>query len=279
MGVLVGDFPDAVAARDAQSACMTSQGPLVVQGCTTATTPHIAFDAVGVGEPAVVFLHGLFADREYYAAQVQHLAPRHRVLNIDLRGHGASDAPEDGYCLDALADDVIRVCDEGGLSRAVFCGHSFPVALKVVVRRPDLAAGLVMLDGAVLLPALVREQRLGELVRALDTDAWREALLGFFGGVADGAADRVRADIASAPRVYAAPLLREIAASDYAAELASARCPLLYVRGEMPLELDRLRALRPDAVVDTIPNVGHYVMLTAPDQVNAALDRFLNMIG
>src|SRR5947209_5751949 len=82
---------------------------------------HIAFDDVGSGEPVVVLLHGLFGNRTYYAAQTRHLALRHRVLSIDLRGHGESGVPDEGYDLDALADDVIRVCDEAGVSRAVFC--------------------------------------------------------------------------------------------------------------------------------------------------------------
>jgi pimeloyl-ACP methyl ester carboxylesterase len=239
---------------------------------------HIAFDDIGVGDPAVVFLHGLFGNRGYYAAQAQHLAPRHRVLSIDLRGHGASDVPEEGYSLDALADDVSRVCEDAGVSRAVFCGHSFPVALRVAVRRPDLAAGLVLLDGVILLPDAERERQ-SRFAQVLETDGWREALLGFFGGIAAGAADRVRADIAAVPRVYAAPLLRDIASSDRAEELAAVRCPLLYVHGPMPLDLERLRVLKPDAIVETIPNVGHWLMLTAPQQVNAALDRFLAGIG
>lgn len=132
--------------------------------------------------------------------------------------------------------------------------------------------------GAVLLPEADR-QRLGGLVQSLQTDAWRDALLGFFGGVAAGAADRVRADINAAPRVYAAPILRGIASSDFADELAAARCPFMYVHGRMPLDLERLRVLRLDAVIETIPNVGHYLMLTAPDEVNAALDQFLEAIG
>jgi pimeloyl-ACP methyl ester carboxylesterase len=76
---------------------------------------HIAYDDVGTGDPAVVLLHGLFENRTPYAAQVRHLAQRRRVLNIDLRGHGESDIPEEGYSLDVLADDVARVCDEAGV--------------------------------------------------------------------------------------------------------------------------------------------------------------------
>jgi pimeloyl-ACP methyl ester carboxylesterase len=245
---------------------------------TTTQRVRIAFDDIGAGDPTVVLVHGLFENRSYYRALADHLTARRRVLNIDLRGHGESEVPDQGYSLDILAEDVIRVCEQAGVTRAVFCGHSFPVALRVVLRRPDLAAGLVMLDGAVLLLEADR-QRLGGLVQVLQTDAWRDALLGFFGGVAAGAADRVRADISAAPRVYAAPILREIASTDFADEVAAARCPLMYVHGHMPLDLERLRALRPDAVIETIPNVGHYLMLTAPHEVNTALDRFLDAIG
>jgi pimeloyl-ACP methyl ester carboxylesterase len=240
---------------------------------TTERKIHIAFDDIGAGDPAVVLLHGLFGKRTHYAAQAQHLAARHRALSIDLRGHGESDVPDEDYSLDILADDVVRVCDEVGITRAVFCGHSFAVALKVVAQRPDLAAGLVLLDGVVLLPRAVRENQAG-FAHVLETDGWREAALGYFAGLAGGAADRVRADITAAPRVYAASIMRDIASSDYAEELAAVHCPFLYVHGRMPLDMDRLRALQPDAIVETIPNVGHWLMLTSPAEVNAVLDRF-----
>lgn len=244
----------------------------------TAASVHLACDDVGGADPAVVLLHALFENRTYYAAQVQHLTGRHRVLNIDLRGHGESDVPEQGYTMDVLVDDVLRVCAEAGVTRAVFCGHSFPVALRVAVRRPDLAAGVVLLDGVVVVPEDQRKAQAG-LARVLETDGWRDALLGFFGGeIAAGAGERVRADIATVPKVYAAPLMRDIASSDSAEELSALRCPLLYIHGVMPADLARLRELRPDAVIESIPNAGHYLMLTAPDEVNAALDRFLERL-
>jgi pimeloyl-ACP methyl ester carboxylesterase len=244
----------------------------------TEQNTHIAYDDLGQGDPVIVLLHGLFANRTYYAAQASHLARRQRVLNIDLRGHGESEIPEEGYSLDILADDVVRVCDEVGVTRAVFCGHSMAVALKAALRRPDLAAGVVLLDGAVLLPPEVREQQ-GQLIRVLQTDGWREALLGFFPGVAGPAAERVRADISAVPRFYAAPILRDIASSDMAEELAALGCPLMYIHSEIPTDVERLRELQPDAIIEAIPDVGHYQMLSAPDRLNALLDRFLEVIG
>lgn len=243
---------------------------------------HIAYDDIGSGDPTVVLIHGMFANRTYYSAQAEHLAARARVLNIDLRGHGESDVPEQGYSLELLADDVARLCDERGITRAVFCGHSMPVALRVAIRRPDLAAGVVLLDGVVLMqPAATEGQR--RLVQALESDAWRDALLGFFPTVAGPAAARIRAELAVVPRCYAAPILRDIiAASDTgrdAEELTMLRCPLMYVHSQVPTMVDRLREIQPDAIVEEIPGVGHWQMLTAPERVNALLDRFLEVIA
>lgn len=239
---------------------------------------HIEYDDLGQGDPTIVLLHGLFANRMYYAAQVSHLARRHRVLNIDLRGHGKSDIPEEGYSLDILADDVVRVCDEAGVTRAVFCGHSMAVALKAALRRPDLTAGVVLLDGVVLVPPEDRERQ-AKLAEVLQTDCWREALLAYFPSVAGPAVERVRADISAVPRFYAAPIMRDIASSDRAEELAALNCPLMYVHSQMPTDLARLRMVQPDAIIEEIPGVGHWQMLTAPDRVNGLLDRFLEMIG
>ncbi len=57
-----------------------------------------------------------------------------------------------------------------------------------------------------------------QLVQALETSGWRDALLGFFTGVAGPAAERVRADIFAAPRFYAAQLMRDIVASGTAGD-------------------------------------------------------------
>jgi pimeloyl-ACP methyl ester carboxylesterase len=251
----------------------------------TAQRLHIAYDDLGEGEPTVVFVHGLFANRTYYEAQVRHLASRHRVVAIDLRGHGESDDPKQGYTLDALADDVIGVCERAGVTRAVLCGHSIGIALRVASRRPDLAAGLVLLDGAVLMPPPAH-QLMNQLVAALQTDAWREVLLGFFSAPerAGSAAQRVGADIAAIPRSYVAPLMQAIVdacitTSEHANELAALRCPLLFVHCEIPTDLGLLMKVAPDAFIERLPGVGHYPMLTAPDELNSILDRFLEVIA
>ena len=73
------------------------------------------------------------------------------MLALDVRGHGESDNPRQPFGVRAAADDVIAVCDAARVVGAIHVGHSWAVPLQVAPTRPDLVAGIVLLDGAVLL--------------------------------------------------------------------------------------------------------------------------------
>jgi pimeloyl-ACP methyl ester carboxylesterase len=77
---------------------------------------------------------------------------------------------------------------------------------------------------------------------------------------------------------FARTLFTSLFASDYADDLKDAPCPLLYVHAKAPTDLQRLLELRPDAMVGQVVGSGHYLMLSVPAQVNAMLDRFLDVV-
>lgn len=64
----------------------------------------------GRGTPELVFVHGLACNRHFWPAQVSHFKSRHRVVAVDLRGHGDSDAPEQEYTIRGFAEDLAWVC-------------------------------------------------------------------------------------------------------------------------------------------------------------------------
>lgn len=245
---------------------------------------RIAYEDVGVGSPAVVLIHGAFGNRSHYAAQIEHLAQRHRVVALDLRGHGESDVAPDGYRLRDYAQDVVAVCEVAALDRYVLCGHSMPVALIAASLTPGRTAGVALLDGTMLFPESLRSQALANLVPILEGEGWIEAMQGFLIGRGIGPHDsaalkaRVLAEIAAAAPGIAAPLMRDVMSEDFS-PLLSGRFPLLYVHAGVPADLTRLRELRPDVLLGAVVGSGHWLMLEVPDQVNAMLDRFLQIVA
>jgi 3-oxoadipate enol-lactonase len=80
-------------------------------------------DTRGPGEP-VVLVHAIGCDHRMWDALEKALAPRFRVIRVDVRGHGASPVPERPYALDELADDVLAVLDRLDIARAHWVGLS-----------------------------------------------------------------------------------------------------------------------------------------------------------
>jgi pimeloyl-ACP methyl ester carboxylesterase len=245
---------------------------------------RLAYEDVGHGSPAVVLIHGAFGSRSHYAAQIEYLSHRHRVLALDLRGHGASDVPYNGYRLRDYAEDVVAVCEAARLDRYVLCSHSMPVALLAASLKPDRVAGVALLDGTVLFPESLRSQILANLVPVLEGDGWAEAMQGFLVGRGISPYDsaelkaRMMREIASAPAQIAAPLIRDVMSADFS-QFLRGDYPLLYVHATVPADLTRLKELRPDVLLGAVVGSGHWMMLTVPDQVNAMLARFLQIVA
>src|SRR5258708_31035473 len=74
--------------------------------------------------PLLVMVHSLGADHSLWDSQLPALLRRFQVLRVDLRGHGASDAPAGDYTIAQLGGDVLRVLDVLGRTEAMYCGLS-----------------------------------------------------------------------------------------------------------------------------------------------------------
>ena len=104
----------------------------------------------GSGDPPIVWIHGFGCAHADWDAQVSFFAQTNRCLALDLRGHGQSDRGTRDMTIEQLADDCADTLRSCNVQNAVAVGHSMGtrVALALAQRSPDLAAGLVLVDGS-----------------------------------------------------------------------------------------------------------------------------------
>ncbi len=107
----------------------------------------LAFNDRGTGLP-IVFLHAFPLNRTMWAMQEDALSSQFRVITIDLRGHGESDAPLWHYSLDQAADDVHGLLDYLSIRQAVFVGLSMGGYILFAFHRKfaDRVNGMVLAD-------------------------------------------------------------------------------------------------------------------------------------
>ena len=107
----------------------------------------MAYHEQGSGVP-VVFLHAFPLSRVMWAPQEAALASQFRIITIDLRGHGESDAPLWHYSLDQAADDVRGLLDHLSIRQAIFVGLSMGGYILFAFYRkyPEFVKGLVLAD-------------------------------------------------------------------------------------------------------------------------------------
>ncbi len=106
------------------------------------------------GEPGILLVHGLSNTAWSWTPVARKLRATRRVVAMDLRGHGLSDAPTEGYDGATFAGDVLAVAEGSGLlataeDRVVLAGHGFGaiVAAWAAAEMGERCAGLVLVDG------------------------------------------------------------------------------------------------------------------------------------
>ncbi len=107
----------------------------------------LAYSDTGTGLP-IVFLHAFPLNRTMWTEQETALSSQFRVITIDLRGHGESDAPLWHYSLDQAADDVRALLDHLSIRQALFVGLSMGgyILLAFYRKYADRVKGMVLAD-------------------------------------------------------------------------------------------------------------------------------------
>jgi pimeloyl-ACP methyl ester carboxylesterase len=121
-----------------------------------AVDPDVALHVVvwdeGGGVPFLL-VHGLASNcRTWEGAAARLSELGHPVASVDLRGHGLSDKPDDGYHFAMFCADLVAVLDSIGFARPVVAGQSTGgnIAVELAARAPDRVTGVAGVDGGAL---------------------------------------------------------------------------------------------------------------------------------
>ncbi|XXF75649.1 alpha/beta hydrolase [Myxococcaceae bacterium GXIMD 01537] len=251
---------------------------------------RIHYDDVGQGEPALLFLPGWATRRSVFDPLRPALGARHRLLVMDLRGHGESGQAGD-FDSDALVEDALGVVEASGAGRIVPVALSHAGWLAIALRRRlgERVAGLVLLDWLVLDPP----PPFLDVLAGLQTDRWRETRDALFGMWLTGVDSRevirfVREDMGAFPEEMWRRAAREISRA-----YASAGSPLQALTTLVPpvptLHLysqpeDPAFRLGQESFADSHPwfqavklrGHSHFPTLEVPGEVAAGIERFVS---
>ena len=137
---------------------------------------HVALAGDEAGEP-VVLLHGWPQHWWIWRGVVPALAGAgYRCICIDLRGHGWTGAPPDGYEKEQFATDVLAALDELGVRRFRLIGHDWGgfAAFLIALREPERVEQLLALS--IVHPWIRQEGGIGQTLKSLLTSSYQFVL-------------------------------------------------------------------------------------------------------
>lgn len=241
----------------------------------------------GRGAP-LLLIHGFTGSVEAWGEEIlSALAARHRVLAVDLIGHGRSSRPRNPsrYALHEILLDLLEVLDGAGADRARWVGYSMGgrVALAAAILHPDRVGSLVLESAS---PGLATGQERSErrradeaLARRLEedgiepfVDAWMALPLFATQRRLPEATLRAARErrLGNDPAALAACLrgLGTGSQPTFWDRLDQVRAPTLLLAGEQDRKFTaiagRMAEGIPDATLSHVPDAGHTVHLEAP---------------
>lgn len=104
------------------------------------------------GSAPALLLHGLTSCAETWSLVAPLLAAERPVIALDLRGHGETDKPGQGYDQASVAEDVLAALQVLGVPEVCVVGHSWGggIALRLAATYPEWVRRLVLADGGIL---------------------------------------------------------------------------------------------------------------------------------
>jgi len=251
---------------------------------------QLVYEEHGSGDRVLVYVHGLLMDSGMNRPLAASLADRgHRVILLDVLGHGRSDKPlhASAYRMDAFGREVVALLDHLGIDRAVVGGISLGanVSLQVAVNAPDRVQAMLLempvLEWAVPAAALLFTPLLLTMHYAAGPAGWVMRQLGKLPASGNDPLDSAMSLLTATPEVIKAVLHGILTGPvcPTAEERRAVAAPTLVIAHRRDLihpfgDAENLVAQLPDATL--LPATSLLELRITPDRLTGEIAAFLD---
>ena len=237
------------------------------------------------GAPWLVLSHSLACSVRMWDPQVEAFKDKYRILNYDMRGHGASAAPPAPYSFDMLCGDALGLMDQLGIQRARWVGLSIGgmIGQHLALKAPERFEKMVLAD--------TTHAQTPEMVKQWD-DRIKVAEAKGMGALVAGTMERwFTAPFRDTPQakkiadiIAATPVAgyvgcgRAIMTLNTTSRLKDIKMPVLAITGEQDSAAPGTKYIGeniPGAKYVGIANAAHIANIEKPEEFNRALRDFL----
>lgn len=244
---------------------------------------------VEIGTPdghPVLLLHGYTDNSRSWSLLAPHLGGR-RLIAMDLRGHGDSEAPPCCYGLDTLANDVDRFMEKVGINEADVVGHSLGsmTAATLAAYYPDRVDELVLISSSTYMPKGASDwlwNNVPSMEHPLDPES--EFIMNWYSNptpVDEDFISRERAESAAAPKATWMGVLRGLTLTDWTPIASRIEAPTLILWGDQDgffgvESQEHIQKTLPEAQHITYEGYGHNMFWEIPEKAGRDITDFLS---
>ncbi|HEV8607007.1 MAG TPA: alpha/beta hydrolase [Tepidisphaeraceae bacterium] len=234
-------------------------------------------------KPTLVFIHGWCCDLTVWNAQASAFNGQLNLLFIDLPGYGQSDHPRIDYTMDLFAKAINAVLEDAKINEALPVGHSMgvPVVRQFYRLYPAKTKALILIDGG-LRPFTKDPAEAEKWVSRFKEETFKDSAPKMLTGMipADNAELRQHIEnlvYATTPQVAISSQRAMIDESIWKEDKIQVPTQALMAQNRFWTEdyKDFVKQLVPNLDYREFQNVGHFLFMEKPHEINAAITEFL----